>query len=88
MFVQRTKYYVGWKLAQCGVDFCGLTYNPTTVVKETENGKKEEITVHYFNKIENCVLKEMELNENPKQKIAVKFFLILISIGIGQFTSG
>lgn len=73
MSVQRAKYYTCWKMAQAGVIFCGLSYNPTKRDKQTpsvlladgDGGEYE----HKFDKIENVVISEVELNPNSKKKI-------------------
>ncbi len=62
MFMQRTKYYTGWKMSHAGVMLCGLAYNPQT-------NKKNDSVAHHFNKSENCDILIVELDPNAKKKI-------------------
>ena len=60
----RAKYYIGWKMGQSAVNFCGLSYNPQTI-------KTGEITIieHKFDKIDSCGVTEVETHINPKVKM-------------------
>jgi hypothetical protein len=64
MFIVRTKYYIGFKLAQSVIVFCGLGYSGTKV---DENGQ----ICFNFDKVENAVIRKVELDLNPKVKIQV-----------------
>jgi lysophospholipid acyltransferase len=66
MFICRTKYYSAWKLSQCNIDFCGLTYHPKFVTKPDSDQKEVE---HRFDKVETCVIHTVELDISPKVKI-------------------
>lgn len=61
LIVTRSKYYVGWKLGQGSIDFCGLGYT----IKTNEDGT-EEIS---FNKIDACNVITMEWSINPRIKL-------------------
>jgi hypothetical protein len=52
MFICRTKYYGGQKMAQSSIVVCGLGYNPTEV---------QVLTVHKFDKIENAVFRDVQI---------------------------
>lgn len=58
--VQKARYYGGWKMAQSGIVFCGLGYNPVD---------KDNQIIHQFNKVENCVIREVEIDSNPKRRM-------------------
>lgn len=84
MFVVRTKYYAGFKLAQSGIVFCGLGYSGTVTNEYNQ-------ICYNFDKVENAVIRKVELDINPKVKIQVKLIMKLnfkISIGIEQFIYG
>lgn len=67
MFIQRTKYYGGWKMAQSAIVFSGLGYNPSVVDSEDKTSKGE--FVHNFNRVENCVIRDVEIEMNPRRRI-------------------
>jgi lysophospholipid acyltransferase len=61
IIVTRSRYYVGWKLCQGSVDFCGLGY--------TERVNKDGMKEYSFDKIDVCNLYVMEFSINPKTKL-------------------
>ena len=60
----RAKYYIGWKMGQSSVNFCGLSYNPQKITKGDT-----EIIEHKFDKIDSCGITEVETHINPKVKM-------------------
>lgn len=63
--IQKAKYYGGWKMAQSGIVLCGLGYNP--VEKSTDN--KQIQLIHKFDRVENVVIRDIEIPSNPKKRI-------------------
>ncbi len=61
LVVTRARYYIGWKLGQASIDFCGLGYT----LKENADGKSE---IH-FDKIDQCNLTTMEWSINVKVRL-------------------
>jgi lysophospholipid acyltransferase len=59
--VLRSKYYIGWKISQAAVIFCGLGYD----VKTNEKGE----SVATFDRIENINITKFELEINPLNRI-------------------
>jgi lysophospholipid acyltransferase len=59
--VLRSKYYVGWKLSQSSVIFCGLGYN----ISYDEKGNKIET----YNRVENINITKIETDINPQSRI-------------------
>ena len=60
MVRMRCTYYVGWKLSQASVNFCGLGYN---------RKMKDLNVVESFDKIDICNLTKIELDLNPRIRI-------------------
>lgn len=59
--VLRSKYYVGWKLSQASVIFCGLGYNVSI--------DKTGLIVENYDRVENINITEIETGINPRSKI-------------------
>jgi lysophospholipid acyltransferase len=58
--IQKAKYYGGWKMAQSGTVLCGLGYNPI---------EKDNHIIQKFDRVENCVIREIEIESNPKKRM-------------------
>lgn len=79
MIVLRSKYYVGWKLSQASVIFCGLGYDVKEIKIETPNHDNNSFNhesivdsdkfIPIFDKIDNCNLTKIELHLNPRGRI-------------------
>ena len=56
-------------MAQSAIIISGLGYNPT--LPTSTNGQKGESTeiVHKFDRVENCVIREIEITANPRRRI-------------------
>ena len=65
-FVLKSKYYVGWKITTSCTKMSGLGSNP--IVVTDEKTEKKSITNDH-DKIENAVLRFVELHPNPKEKL-------------------
>lgn len=61
LLITRCRYYIGWKLGQGSLDFCGLSYT----AKVNKNGV-HEIS---FDKVDVCNLTVMEFTITPRVKI-------------------
>ncbi len=59
--VLRSKYYIGWKISQAAVIFCGLGYD----VRTNEKGE----SVATFDRVENINITKLELDINPLNRI-------------------
>jgi len=59
--VLRSKYYIGWKLSQAAVIFCGLGYDVKT------NDKGESVAT--FDRVENINITKLELDISPLNRI-------------------
>jgi hypothetical protein len=69
MLVQRVKYYIAWKLSSSSAIVCGLSYS-----YETPNPEKNcdlPVSPHKFDKIVNAVIRGIEWEVNPKNRIRV-----------------
>lgn len=63
MFIERTKYYSGFKMAQSTIIFSGIGYSGVD-----SNGN------HKFDKVESAGIRKVELDVNPKVKIQVTLY--------------
>lgn len=63
--IVKFKYYVGWKLTQGALNLSGMPYTVKQV--QTSEGKQAEVIC--FDKLQNCVLKKLELSINLGTRI-------------------
>ena len=71
MFVQRTKYYLAWKLSSAAVILCGLSYKYETPNPSLDNEFNKIVSPHKFDKAVNAVISGVEWEVNPKTRIRV-----------------